>query len=241
MIPKEEARQINQALGIGNRKRYVIYPDADSHWHLAVSETDSAVPILGKMNDLSTSIQQRMKNIINVSDSIEQGNIIIGKIDSELYKERIVNIVKELINRKKLRCFYVTFNRPSATLLKLFKKKRIKTNNIHFFDAITRLSVNADSDKGFCFVDSPKHLGYLLVFIKRHLENTKNQKSFLIVDALPNILDCNTTEETVSFIQALTNKLRLDNIGGMLLDVGSVQEHASPSKFKKFADFSFII
>jgi hypothetical protein len=241
MIPQEELRRINQALGIASddQKRYVIYPDADSHWHLAVAEGIALAP--GGKKSLSALSKKRVgiNKTIDASERIMKGEIIIGKTDSELSKERTANFLKDLINKKGLYCFYVTFNRSSITLLKSFKKKRIKTKNIHFFDAVTRLSTHADSDEVFSFIDSPKHLEYLLIFIKRQLDLIEGKKAFLVLDTLTNLLDCNTREEAISFTQALINKLRLVNIGGILIDVSSGAD--ATHNFKKFADFSIVI
>lgn len=113
---------------------------------------------------------------------------------------------------------------------------------MYFFDAVTRLSIDVDGDEQCSFVDSPQQLNYLLVFIKRKLDFINGRKAFLILDTLTNVLDHNSRRETIYFIHALTNKLRLINVGGnIIVPRTAAGDNISYYDFIKFVDSSIVI
>lgn len=155
-------------------------------------------------------INQNIKKIM-------AGDTIIDTVDAELSKEKTIELLKELINKKGFFCIYLTFNLPFEILLKQFKKAGINTKKMYFFDTITRLSHDVDADKQCSYLHSPKQLEYLFPLIKYKLEILEGKKFFLILDSLTNILHYNDHEQTMKFVHSLANKLRLSNIGGRLI------------------------
>jgi hypothetical protein len=182
-----------------------------------------------------------IKNDQMLSKKIMEGSLVIEKTDS-VSMQRTSDLLKDLINKQGYYCIYITFNRPFVTLLKTFRGKGIKTENIYFFDAVTRLSINEDSHQQCSFVDSPKHLEYLLIYIKRKLDLVEGKKVFLIFDSLTNVMHYNSNEKAIHFIHALINKLRLVNVGGQFLFVGCPgdRNNVAYSDFKNLVDLSIV-
>ncbi len=200
---------------------------------------------VGKVKNLGHTFPLKTVNVnktLTLSKKISKGEIIIGKTNSKVSMKKTIDLLKNLINKKGYFCVYVTFRRPFKTLLREFKKKHIKTEQMFFFDAVTRLSIDEDGNEQCSFVDSPQQLDYLLVFIKQKLDIINGRKSFLILDTLTNVLDHNSRRETIHFVHALTNKLRLINMGGnLIVPKPALRDNVSYYDFAKFVDISVAI
>lgn len=146
--------------------------------------------------------------------------------------------MKNTVNLGKAVCVYVTFNKPAKVLQKLFKSRGVNIDKILFVDTITRLFEDADLEKSIIYLDSPKKLTDVLIIIRNRLETSPDAEGrFVFIDSLSNIMTYNSLGDTIKFIQSLTNKLRLVEVGGKLLLMkgGEVQE-TTIEEFAKFAD-----
>jgi len=164
-----------------------------------------------------------------VEPKIETDNNLLTllRTNQQESSNKTIQFLKKLINNDKFLCLYITFNKPSKVLEKTFKSKGININNLIFIDTVTRLSEDADLEKNFIYVDSPKKLTDILIIVRDRLEVYSDvKKRYVFVDSLSHIMNYNPSEKRVKFIQGLTNKLRLVDVKGGILAIegGSVKE-----------------
>ncbi len=201
---------------------------------------DSLSTMIDREHDLRVEEPAREVGLIKsdgILMKIVMGDIVLCKAKTELSLAQTAGIVKNLVNDENFFCIYITFNKPYEILFNEFKRQGLNYKNIYFFDAITRTSAEADSTKSCSFLDAPNQLDYLLVFLKNSLDLLEGKNAFLVLDSVTDMMIYNDLENTMGFLHALTNRLRLTKIGATLITVShNVQSEAMSDAFKRFAD-----
>ena len=171
-------------------------------------------------------------NSMNITSDIKAGSILLIGTNSGKYFNRVASILKDAINQKGMNCIYVTFNRPYKVLIKMFKKEGVDVSKIFFVDTVTRLSEDVDLEEGCCFVDSPKDLTTISLHIRTVLEMNPSQKKFILIDSVSNLMNFVPINSAINFLQIITNKLRLIEVGGSIMMF--VEKGQRPSELKNF-------
>lgn len=121
------------------------------------------------------------------------------------YNEIIVNVLKKLNGN----ICYVTLNKTSDSLRELFKKKKIKTENLVFIDAISKTIKDVpDQGDGVYYVSSPGALTELALVIEKFI---RHKFDYLIFDSLTNLLVYESKAPVSKFVSTLVNKIKQVN------------------------------
>jgi archaellum biogenesis ATPase FlaH len=112
-------------------------------------------------------------------------------------------IIKEL-SRKSI-C-YITLNKTQEALEEMFRKNKIKSDNIVYVDAITKTikSVPDQGNKAY-FVSSPGALTELSLVISKFLNH---HFDYLIFDSITNLMVYEKKAPVVKFIHNLAAKIK---------------------------------
>lgn len=144
------------------------------------------------------------KDGINLGADVSQ--IIVLIIPEDNYTERLVKVVKELSKLPTKLC-YISLNRPYISLINIFQKAGLNTDNIYFIDAITRTAQLATKCTNCEFVSSPGALTELSVTISNIMET--NQYRYIIFDSLSTLLVYESDNTIAKFVHFLMAKVRV--------------------------------
>lgn len=142
---------------------------------------------------------------------------------AENYKEIADTSIKFLLENKKARGIYVTFNKPVFVLMDFLQSKGIETDRLFFIDGISGATQNQLTGKNnFAVLSGPTALTELSIEITRAKET--GQYEFILFDALSTILIYNSQKRTIQFTYFLMTKLRDYNFSGVVLFIKSELE-----------------
>ncbi len=152
-------------------------------------------------------------DIIDAEDSA----IFLYISDPARMKQTNLDIVANLTT-KGIACIIVTTNIPSSILTKLYTKKGIPMDRIHFIDAITKYSLGSIPAEvpNTTFTSNPGNLTELGIAISEALKKRKDNTA-LIFDSVSTLLIYLSSPNISKFIHFITNKIRLLDIKGIYL------------------------
>jgi len=159
--------------------------------------------------------------------------IILYTIAAENYFKGVIDILKTLGNKN---IVYVTTNKPYLNIVTGCKNAGINPDGIFFIDCISEhIGVKTLETVNCLFVDSPESLTAISIAV---CEATKDLTGeiMLILDSLSTLLlykDANTIGRFSNFI---INKMRVANIGTIILALESDIEKDIIHQISSFAD-----
>ena len=148
--------------------------------------------------------------------------------------------LRVLVKNKNMGGTYVTFNRPYTTLKKFIEDQGLDMSKLFFIDLITE-SAGGKADRNSsdrCFyVSSPKNLTELSILIEQamlRLPRTENR--FVFIDSISTMLIYNDADTVLRFIHALTGKMRLLGITGIIFLLEKESDEKFMAQVAQFCD-----
>jgi archaellum biogenesis ATPase FlaH len=153
------------------------------------------------------------------------------------YLEVGKSTVKFLLEERRMSGVCITFNKPFKTLSEEFVKVNIDVNKLFFIDGITETAtgMHDKSDKCF-FMSSPKNLTELAILLEQALGKLPQENRFIFLDSLSTLLIYNETDTVLRFIHALTGKMRLWNVTGVIVFLEKETDENIISQLSQFCD-----
>ena len=140
---------------------------------------------------------------MNIQKELSTNQTILLIMSSVDYNKEIVDVVKKLSGKN---IVYVTLNKTRDSLIELFKKNKIKTENIVFVDAISKTIKSVpDQSEGVYYVSSPGAMTELSLVISKFIKHDFN---YLIFDSLTNLLVYESKAPVAKFVASLVNKVK---------------------------------
>lgn len=140
---------------------------------------------------------------MDIKKELSTNQTILLIMSSTDYNDEIVGVVKKLSGKN---IAYVTLNKTHDSLLELFKKNKIKTENIVFVDAISKtIKKVPDQSEGVYYVTSPGSLTELSLVISKFI---RHGFDYLIFDSLTNLLVYESKAPVGKFVSSLVNKIK---------------------------------
>lgn len=140
---------------------------------------------------------------MDIKKELSANQTILLIMSSTEYNEEIVNVVKKLDGKN---IAYITLNKTRDSLVELFKKNKVKTENIVFVDAISKTIKNVpDQSEGVYYVSSPGALTELSLVVSKFI---RHEFDYLIFDSLTNLLVYESKAPVAKFVSSLVNKIK---------------------------------
>ncbi|MFH1056072.1 MAG: hypothetical protein V1744_08275 [Candidatus Altiarchaeota archaeon] len=160
---------------------------------------------------------------------------VLYLINPERYFEGVVSIFKHEIGDRY--AVYVTTNKPYNHIINLFKEEGIDTSRIFFIDCITReVSTGKIPEPPNClFVESLQDMTAIAIAINTGIEHLPGHK-ILLLDSLSTLLLYNDSKVVGQFSNFLLNKLRIQEMDGIMLALESDMDHTIIKTIESFMD-----
>ena len=107
-------------------------------------------------------------------------------VNAKKYTEANIELLKILINERKMLGIYLTINKPYVSIKKILEKNNIDTERIFFIDCITKTSGgNPEITENCLYIASPKNLTELGVALYQAMSAMKSKENkFLFLDSI---------------------------------------------------------
>ena len=153
--------------------------------------------------------------------------VVLLNTRAENYSDAVMESVSLMLKKEK-KGVYVTASRPYRFISKEMQRRNIKTEDVLFLDCIS--SMAGDRGNGSCiYVENPAALEEISMHISSLLNKIGSDKKFLIIDSISTLLIYNSTNSVKEFAMFLVNKLRLEDVSGILVTI----EKEAPDDIKR--------
>ena len=158
-------------------------------------------------------------------------------ITSGDYLEVGKSTVKFLLDERKMCGVYITFNKPFKTMTEELLKVNVDLSKLFFIDAITETAAGMHEKSDRCFfMSSPKNLTELAILLEQAVGRLPKENRFIFMDSLSTMLIYNETDTVLRFIHALTGKMRLLNVTGVIVFLEKETDENIISQLGQFCD-----
>jgi KaiC/GvpD/RAD55 family RecA-like ATPase len=163
--------------------------------------------------------------------------IVLIITSGERYLEAQQALLRLLINKKKMNGVYITFTRPYKTLKLELESQGINYSKLFFIDMVTEdTGVEQEKEKNCYYVSSPNNLNELAILLEQALTKLPKENRFIFLDSLSTMLIYNETDTVLRFIHALTGKMRLWNVTGVIVFLEKESNGKILSQLSQFCD-----
>ncbi|MBM4248786.1 MAG: hypothetical protein FJ149_05015 [Euryarchaeota archaeon] len=119
-----------------------------------------------------------------------------------------------------LRCVYITCTLPAKVVTEQLGAENIKTDGIHFIDAISFMVGTAHDERGqTMYVESPTMLEGIMLKVDTWLKRLKDTKKLVFLDSVSTLSMHNDTALISEFLHYFVNNLRGRGIRTVILSV----------------------
>ena len=140
---------------------------------------------------------------MNLKKELSNSQTMLLVMPSSSYNKEIIKVMKQLSGKKVI---YVTLNKTYESLIEIFKKNKIDTNNVIYVDAISKTIKNKPKKvDNCCYISSPGALVELSLIITKLL---KHNFEYLIFDSLNSLLVYEKKTPVAKVLQNLINKIK---------------------------------
>ena len=160
-------------------------------------------------------------------ESLGDNFVLLLDANAKNYFEAVMEVLALMLKGKK-RGVYVTASRPYRFISKEMQKRGVDTSNMLFLDCISAMAGEC-SDEICTYVENPAALEEISMHMSYLLGKIDSDEKFLIIDSISTLLIYNSINSVKEFSMFLINKLRLDNVNGVLVII----EKEAPEDLKQ--------
>lgn len=140
---------------------------------------------------------------MTIVKELDKNQTILYIMPSKKYNSEMIKVIKGMKNKN---VAYITLNKTSDSLKELFKKKKVKIENLVFVDAISK-TIKKTSNQGdqVYYCSSPGALTELSLIITKFL---RHNFDYIIFDSLTNLLIYQKKSPVAKFLSSIINKIK---------------------------------
>jgi len=163
-----------------------------------------------ELEKISLRIEEEIK-------TLGETPILLISTKSENHIQAIIATLSFIINKKNSNGIYISVNRPYMDILRILTENNINLENIVFIDCVShstgRIPKKAENA---VFIENPSSLEEIGMYTDKLLVRLK-PPTFILLDSLSSLLIYNTQKSVKEFVHFIINRMRVENIGGIIL------------------------
>jgi len=168
---------------------------------------------------------------MDIKKELSKNQTILLLMPSTEYNKIILDNIKKLSPKN---IVYITLNKTSDSLKELFKKNKVKIENIVFIDAISKTIKNVpDQAEGVYYVSSPAALTEIALVIDKFL---RHEFDYLVFDSLTNLLVYTEKAPVAKFVASLVNKVKQSKTNAVFYALSVKEQEALIKESGMFVD-----
>ncbi len=157
-----------------------------------------------------------MSKLIAGTRGVPEGKITLVVSKSENHGDAALGMLDILARQRGIGGVYLSVTQPYEVV-----KASSGAKDVYYIDCISRMAgkgVPEKSDDVF-FVENPSSLEEMSLYLDRLLVKVKSEKKFIFIDSLSSLLIYNTDKSVKEFTHYMINKIRLENLTGVILSI----------------------
>ena len=148
-------------------------------------------------------------------------SIIFLHIDPNQYFPVLQQMMENFVNVKDQGGIYITTTRPARAIKNRLSMKKIDLEDIFFVDCISySVGANIKDEDEILYVESPTQLESVMLKTYWLLKKVETDQKFVFLDSLNTLGIYNDERMLSEFFHTFINKLRTQEVFGVILSVG---------------------
>lgn len=139
---------------------------------------------------------------MDISKELKENQTVLAIVSSAKYNDFVIANAKKLSGKS---VCYVTLNKTYESVKELLRKKKVKTDNFVFIDAISKTIKGVPEADDCYFVASPGALTEISLVISKFL---KHNFDYLVFDSLTNMIIYAKKAPVAKFLSSIVNKIK---------------------------------
>jgi len=195
----------------GERSRRII--EAAPQAAAAAPQPATAAQVEKQKEDVKSALKAKMKELVD-------SKVILVSAKSENHTPVVSSMLEVLVKERGMGGVYMSITRPYEYIQSTIKTAGVSSDNIFFIDCISLMAGKAQQKtNNVVFVENPSSLEEVSMYLDRMLEKVQGEKKFLFLDSLSSLLIYNNDKSVKEFTHFIINKIRLENITGIILSI----------------------
>ncbi len=178
------------------------------------------IPEVEEDDPLATA--EKLKEMLSggLSD-LSNKRVIMVEAKSENHRLVLASLLEILISKNKMGGVYLSISKPSDSIIHAMEEAQISSKDIFFIDCISLMAGKLKKDKSeqVIFVENPSSLEEISMYLDKMLTRVKSPNKFLFLDSISSLLIYNTDKSVKEFTHYLINKIRLEQLMGVILTI----------------------
>lgn len=168
-------------------------------------------------------------------DALPSHWIVMIETDSESSSQVALETVKHLTEDGS-EGIILEASRPCKNVLQQFDEHGIDTDDVFILDTLCKMqSSDPPSHDNVVHLDSASALTGISIAINKALDSTSGDR-FLFIDSLSSFLIHNDEEVLIQFVHRVFNTLRMNDVNGVVMTVGSQTTEKARSSIAQLCD-----
>jgi KaiC/GvpD/RAD55 family RecA-like ATPase len=149
-----------------------------------------------------------------------KGWITMLEVPADRHMEVNTEALKILINEMQYECIYITLSKPFNELDKFFSSKGVKTDNLFYVDAISRMYGEKQTTTKRCaYISGPLDIDSITVSLRELLTGLTAKNKCVFLDSITTVLLYNSLSRTIRFSQFVTQTLKSMGVDGVMVSI----------------------
>lgn len=173
-------------------------------------------------------IEDPEEAVARIREKLEAGledltdkRVIMVEAKSERHKAVLASLMDILASKNGMGGVYLSITKPSESIIAAITESGIDSRDIFFIDCISLMAGKMQAEKSdkVVYVENPSSLEEISMYLDRMLDRVVSPNKFLFLDSVSSLLIYNTDKSVKEFTHYLINKIRLEQLMGVILTI----------------------
>lgn len=163
--------------------------------------------------------------------------VALATVNPKSYQKINIEIIRYLVQDKKIPGVYVTLNKPFRAVFEILKTNNVNTEIIIFIDAVTKTAGGTVEKTNKClFIGNPENLSDISMAMDQAIRRIPSDGRFLFFDSLDTLLIYNKPITVAKFIHFLATKMRIWGVRGIIISLSNESNKELIDELSQFCD-----
>jgi hypothetical protein len=136
---------------------------------------------------------------------------------------------------------YVSVSKPYEQITKAMELAKVRSSNLFFIDCISHMAGKLpEKAENAVFIENPSSLEEISLYIDKLMVRIPEPK-FILLDSLSSLLIYNNERSVEEFTHLVINKMRLENVGGIIVSIKQKEAEALTNTLIPMCDREIVL
>jgi hypothetical protein len=190
---------------------------------------------------VESSVESIYKQLKTQLSDVKKSSIVLISMESQQHTEAVSSVLKVFVNDMKMGGIYVSVSKPYEQITKAMELAKVRSSNLFFIDCISHMAGKLpEKAENAVFIENPSSLEEISLYIDKLMVRIPEPK-FILLDSLSSLLIYNNERSVEEFTHLVINKMRLENVGGIIVSIKQKEAEALTNTLIPMCDREIVL